>query len=93
MTGFKENAAEKLAYLERDRWPEFERELRQRRNRKAHFILTVWEGERPRWAWLIWQCRKWEEVERVLNRHHVDYRWKDRRAVLELGGAEIFRAG
>jgi hypothetical protein len=34
-------APEALAHLERDRWPEFERELRLRRNRKARFILTV----------------------------------------------------
>jgi hypothetical protein len=92
LTGFEEISAEKLAWLERDRWPEFERELRLRRNRKARFILSVWYGERPGWAWLLWQCRKWEEVERVLNRHHVDYRWKQRWAVLELPDAEIYRA-
>jgi hypothetical protein len=91
LTGFEEITPERLTHLERDRWPEFERELRVRRNRKAHFILSVWYGERPRWAWLIWQCRKWDEVERVLNRHNVDYRWKHQRAVLELEDAEIFR--
>lgn len=91
LTAFEETPPEQLAWLERDRWPEFERELRQRRSRKARFVLSVWGGERPLWAWLIWQCRKWEEVERVLNRHQVDYRWKHRRAVLELDGASIFR--
>ena len=87
-----ETSPEQLAYLQRDRWPEFERELRTRRNRKAHFILSVW-GERPGWAWLIWQCRRWGEVERVLNRHNVDYIWKHRRTVMEIGAGsgEIYR--
>jgi hypothetical protein len=86
-----DEAPDRLAYLERDRWPEFERELRLRRLRKIHFDLCQWGGERPRWGWLINRCRKWEEVERVLNRHNVEYRWKHRRAVLELEDAEIFR--
>jgi hypothetical protein len=93
LTPLEEITPERLAHLERDRWPEFERELRVRRNRKARFILSVSYGERPAWAWLIWQCRKWEEIEKVLNRHNVEYRWKDRRSVLELDGAEIFRCG
>ena len=40
---------------------------------------------------MIWQCRKWEEIEKVLNRHNVDYQWKERRTVLELSDAEIYR--
>lgn len=86
-------APETLAYLERDRWPEFERELRLRRNRKARFILSMWYGERPRWAWLLWQCRKWEEVERVLNKHNVGHTWKHRWQVMEIegGDGEIYR--
>lgn len=93
LTGFSEHglAPETLAHLERDRWPEFERELRLRRNRKTHFDLWQFYGDRPRWVYLLWQCRKWEEVERVLNRHNVDYRWKQRRAVMELADAEIYR--
>ena len=91
LTGFEEVSPERLAYLERDRWPEFERELRLRRNRKSRFILSVSYGERPGWAWMIWQCRKWEEIEKVLNRHNVDYQWKERRTVLELSDAEIYR--
>ena len=82
---------ERLAYLERDRWPEFERELRKRHNRKAHFLLRQHDGERPGWAWMIWQCRKWEEIEKVLNRHNVEYQWKERRTALELSDAEIYR--
>lgn len=82
-----------LAHLERDRWPEFERELRKRRNRKARFILSIWYGERPQWAWLLWQCRKWDEVERVLNKHNVGHRWKHRWQVIEIegGDGEIYR--
>jgi hypothetical protein len=83
--------AERLRYLERDRWPEFEAELRTRRPRKIHFDLCTWREERPRWAWMVGRCRKWEEIERLLNRHHVDYRWKERRAVIEIEGAEIYR--
>jgi hypothetical protein len=91
LTGFEEIPPGQLAHLERDRWPEFERELRLRRLRKIHFDLCTWRGERPRWDWLINRCRKWEEIERVLNRHNVDYRWKHRREVLELEDAEIYR--
>ena len=91
LTGFEEITPEHMAHLERDRWPEFERELRKRHNRKTHFLLRQHSGERPGWAWLIWQCRKWEEIVKVLNRHHVEYRWKDRRTVLELNSAEISR--
>lgn len=91
LTVLENGNAERLAHLERDRWPEFERELRVRRLRKIHFNLSQWYGERPRWDWLICRCRKWEEVEKVLNRHNVSFNWKHRRAVLELDGAEIFR--
>lgn len=86
-----ENA--RLAYLERDRWPEFERELRLRRPRKIHFDLCTWHIERPRWGWLIGRCRKWAEVEKVLNKHNVDYRWKHRGAVIEFegGDGEVYR--
>jgi len=93
LTAFSQNglAPEVLAHLERDRWPEFERELRRRRNRKSHFILSVWYGERPQWAWLIWQCRKWEEVERVLNKHNVRHGWKHRWHVIEIEDGEIYR--
>lgn len=91
LTGFEEITPARLAHLERDRWPEFERELRLRRLRKIHFDLCQWSGERPRWGWLINRCRKWDEVEKVLNRHNVAFSWKHRRAVLELDGAEIFR--
>lgn len=84
-------SAEQLAYLERDRWPEFERELRARRNRKAHFDLCQWSEERPSWAWLIWKCRKWGEVEKVLNRHNVEHDWKHRGQVMEIEDGEIYR--
>ena len=36
---------ERMAHLERDRWPEFERELRMRRLRKIHFDLCRWSEE------------------------------------------------
>lgn len=93
LTAFSQSGldAETLAHLERDRWPEFERELRQRRLRKVHFDLCVWHVERPRWDWLIWRCRKWAEVEKVLNRHNVDYRWKHRGAVMLIEDGEVCR--
>ncbi len=91
LTVFEELTPERLAYLERDRWPEFERELRFRRNRKTHFMLRQHYAGSPGWAWMIWKCRKWEEIEKVLNKHNADYRWIDRRRVLELDRAEIYR--
>lgn len=95
LTAFSQDALapEVLAHLERDRWPEFERELRLRRPRKIRFDLCTWHMERPLWKCLICRCRKWAEVEKVLNRHQVDYRWKHRGAVIELAGGdgEIYR--
>ena len=89
LTMLAEISPEHLAYLERDRWPEFERELRFRRNRKTHFLYRQRYGERPGWSWMISQCRKWEEIEKVLNKHNVDYRWIERRWVLESDCADI----
>jgi len=37
LTGLEQIDAERLVYIERDRWPEFERELKKRRPRVAHF--------------------------------------------------------
>jgi hypothetical protein len=81
---------EVVAHLERDRWPEFERELRQRRVRRLWFALCEWNGERA-WGWMIHRCRKWGEVERVLNRHNIDYHWKHRGAVLQCEEAQVHR--
>ena len=91
LTVLEDENPERLAYLERDRWPEFERELRMRRNRKTHFLLRPRYGDRPRWDWMITQCRKWEEIERVLNKQNENYRWIDRRWVLESDSVEIYR--
>ena len=91
LTVFEDENPERLAHLERDRWPEFERELRMRRNRKTHFLFRARYGDRPGWAWMILQCRKWEEVEKVLNKQNEDYRWVDRGWVLESDCAEIYR--
>jgi hypothetical protein len=57
----------------RDRWPEFERELRQRRPRRFHFDTCNHDGERRGWEWMVWRCRTWTEVSRVLNKHRVDW--------------------
>lgn len=86
-------SAGQLAHLERDRWPEFERDLRLRRNRKVHFDLCTWHMERPGWAWLICRCRKWDEVERVLNKHNLGYCWKHRWHVMQIegGDGEVYR--
>jgi hypothetical protein len=32
---------------------------------------------------LVWSCRTWAEVERVLNKHGVDWRREDGRLVLD----------
>ncbi len=93
LTGFADGcaeAAERLAHLERDRWPEFERELWARRPRKFHFHPCNYDGERRGWEWLVWRCRSWSEVERVLNRHRVAWervsRWE-----IRLDGMSIHR--
>ena len=76
-------APEALAHLERDRWPEFERELRRRRWRVVRFDCHHYGAERQRWESLVWSCRTWAEVERVLNKHGVDWRREDGRLVLD----------
>ena len=82
-------APETLAHLERDRWPEFERELRARRWRVVRFDVHHYGAARQPWEWLLWRCRKWDEVERVLNRHRVD--WQRERGALLIDGATIYR--
>ena len=87
LTGFEPIASEALAHLERDRWPEFERELGRRRG--CRFDIHHYGMERKRWEWLAQRCRNWSEVERVLNRHRVD--WRHERGELLLEGATIYR--
>jgi hypothetical protein len=86
LTGFlpdEAGAAERLAHLERDRWPEFERELRRRRWRVVRFDCHHYGAERQPWESLVWSCRTWAEVERVLNKHGVDWKREDGRLVLD----------
>lgn len=86
LTGFENGGAgeaERLAHLERDRWPEFERELRARRWRVVRFDVHHYGAERQPWEWMLWRCRNWTEVERVLNRHRVDWQREDGRLVLD----------
>ena len=80
---------ERLRYLERDRWPEFERDLRTRRVRRFRFDVHHYGMAPQRWEWLVHVCRTWAEVERVLNHYRVD--WKRERGEIVLGDATIFR--
>jgi len=89
LTPFSSAAPGFLAHLERDRWPEFERELRCRRPRRYHFDIHHHGLTPQRWEWLVHRCRTWAEVERVLNRHHVP--WEQGRGEILLGGATIYR--
>lgn len=89
LTGLEQIGAERLAYLERDRWPEFERELRQRRPRITRFDVHHYGDGRQPWEWLVWRCRTWAEVERVINRHKVD--WKREHGRIVMDGMSIYR--
>ncbi len=92
LTGFAGDpaaAAERLAHLERDRWPEFERELRLRRPRRFRFDVHHYGAERRPWEWLVWRCRTWDEVERVLNRNKIA--WERERGQIVMDGMSIFR--
>ena len=82
-------AAEALRHLERDRWPEFERELWARRPCRYHFDLHHYGADPARWEWLVHRCRNWSEVERVLNRHRVPWEQGQREILIE--GATIYR--
>ena len=89
LTGLEQTEADRLAHLERDRWPELERELKQRRPRITHFDIHHYgDGQQP-WEWLVRQCRNWGEVERVLNRHRVD--WNRKRGEIVMEGMRIYR--
>jgi hypothetical protein len=81
--------AERLAHLERDRWPEFERELWARRPRRVRFDIHHYGAAPQRWDWLVHRCRNWTEVERVLNRHHVP--WEQGRGEILIDRATIYR--
>jgi hypothetical protein len=72
-----------------DRWPEFELELRARRPRRFRYDTCNHDGERRGWAWMIWRCRTWVEVERVLNRHRVD--WHRSQHQIRIDGMTINR--
>jgi hypothetical protein len=81
--------AERLAHLERDRWPEFERELRRRRWRVVRFDVHHYGLAPQGWEWMVWRCRNWAEVERVLNKHRVE--WRRERGEILLDGATVHR--
>ncbi len=91
LTVFEQSEAERLAHLERDRWPEFERELWRRRLRRCWFDIHHYGLAPQRWEWMVHRCRNWTEVERVLNRHRVD--WRRERGETVIDGATIYRCG
>jgi hypothetical protein len=81
--------AERLVHLERDRWPEFERELWARRPRRFRFGIHHYGLAPQRWEWALHRCRTWDEVERVLNKHRVE--WRRERGEILLDGATVHR--
>jgi hypothetical protein len=89
LTPFWPDATGSLEHLERDRWPEFERELRLRRPRLIRFDAHHYGAERQSWEWQVGRCRTWAEVERVLNRHRVA--WKHKHGEIHMDGATIYR--
>jgi hypothetical protein len=89
LTGFEGEVADRLPHLERDRWPELERELRLRRPRRFRFGIHHYGMETQSWEWLIYRCRTWEEIERVLNRHRALWNRQGREIVMD--GATIYR--
>jgi hypothetical protein len=78
-----------LSDPDRDRWPEFERELRARRLRRFRFDTCNHDGERRSWQWMVWRCRTWTEVSRVLNKHRVD--WERSQGQIRMDGMTINR--
>jgi hypothetical protein len=89
LTVLEGGTAERLAYLERDRWLEFERALRLRHPRKFRFDVHHYGAQRRAWEWLVWRCRTWEEVERVLNRYKVF--WERERGQIVMERMSIYR--
>ena len=78
-----------IAHLDRDRWPEFERELRMRRLRKVSFDCHHYVAESQPWEWQVCRCRSWAELEKVLNWQRVG--WERKGGRIEMEGMSIFR--
>ena len=89
LTAFSSVPSEAVTHLERDRWPEFERELSRRRLRMTRFDVHHYGAECQSWEWLVQRCRTWAEVERVLNRHRVD--WERKNGEIQMEGMHIYR--
>ena len=89
LTPFADATGGGVEHLERDRWPELERELSLRRLRLIRFDVHHYGAPGAPWEWLLHRCRTWAEVERVLNRHRVA--WKRERGEILIDGATIYR--
>lgn len=88
-----ETVAEQLAELDRQLWEGLEEQLWLRSPYKGRFDIHYYEQQGCPWEWMILRCQTWEEVERVLNWHKVEW-WRDgyRKIVIE-EGVLIFRCG
>lgn len=76
-----------------DRFPAFQRELGKRRDRITRFYLHNYGMAANGWDWMIGRCRNWTEVERVLNRHNVDWQWERKRATPTAAAAIALEGG
>jgi hypothetical protein len=83
---------EEIAQLDRKLWEELEGELSLRCPYKCRFGVHYLGIEQRPWEWLIQRCYTWEEVERVLNWHKVDWKREGQGKILT-GNKLIFRCG
>jgi hypothetical protein len=91
LTGGEKNVVEQLADLDQQLWKGLEDQLWLRSPYKGRFDLHCFERQPQPWEWMILRCQTWEEVERVLNWHKVEWHRDGYRKILTQNKMLIFR--
>ncbi len=90
LTKGEPSVAEELAELDRKLWEGLEEQLWLRCPWQCRFDVHHFGIQQRPWEWLIQRCHTWEEVERVLNWHKVDWKKEGYRKIVT-EGMLIFR--
>lgn len=91
LTGGEKSVPEQLAALDRYLWEGLENQLWLRSPYKGKFELHYFEQHERAWEWQILRCQTWEEVERVLNWHKVEWHRDGYRKIITEERTLIFR--
>jgi|GEM_PF-4950539 len=83
--------SDRIADLDQQLWDGFEEQLWLRSAYKGEFDVHYFEQQERPWEWLILRCQTWDEVERVLNWHKVQWYRDGYRKIIVKDGMLIFR--